>query len=532
VADKDPATRIRELEAELAQTREILGESERITSSGAYHWELSSGAALWSEGMFRIYGLSRDGFSGDPGVVMDMVHPEDLRRFGEAMRGVVEEGVAPENLEFRIVRPDGEVRNIWSRGKLLRNEAGEVTHMIGVNHDITDRRRFEEELARSAKLESLGLLAGGLAHDFNNILTGVAGNIELAEVHADDPTYRAEVLDEARRALERAQGLTRQLLTFADGGAPIKRPSASDEIVRETASFVTRGSTVRCDFDLPAGLPMVDADPTQLAQVVHNLVLNAVQAMPEGGTLRIDATEVDVRQPTTLPLVPGSYVRLQVTDDGPGIPSEQLPRVFEPFYSTRPGGRGLGLAGSFSIVHRHGGHLACASELGVGTRFTVWLPVSQGYPATEATSAGPAAGRTAARVLVLDDDPTLRILMRRALSAAGHTVDVVGEGMALVERFRHARDQGMGYDVLVLDLTIPGGLGGLWAIERLRAVDPEVRAVACSGYTASRVMADPESAGFVGALQKPFRLDDLRQAVERALLGDRWTHSGVPDEGR
>ena len=389
-----------------------------------------------------------------------------------------------------------------------------------VLHDITETDRLLEELQRLKKLESVGRLAGGIAHDFNNVLTAIVGNIGLAKMCTAPEDESYPMLEDAEKASLRAKELTQQLLTFSRGGSPIKEPISAGEVVRDSANFSLTGSKVKCQFSLPDDLWPVDADAAQIGQVVQNLVINADQAMPEGGFVRVAAENMVLAAEAGLPLEPGRYVCISVADRGMGIQPEHLPRVFEPYFTTKKGGSGLGMATAHSIVRRHGGHITVDSELGVGTTFRVYLPASEKGPPPREAAAGnlPAGG---GRVLVMDDEEMVRDVCSSMLASLGYEVELARDGAEAVEAYRRARSEGRPFDAVVMDLTIPGGMGGKEAIGELLKVDPKVKAIVSSGYSNDPVMAEFGEHGFSGVVAKPYRIEELGEALRRTIAGER-----------
>ncbi|MGC8839485.1 MAG: CHASE4 domain-containing protein [Anaerolineae bacterium] len=383
--------------------------------------------------------------------------------------------------------------------------------------DITERRRLEEEQQRVRQLESIGVLAGGIAHDFNNLLTGILGNVSLAKLYVAQQEEVREVLEKAERACFRARDLTQQLLTFARGGAPVRRLTSLVDLVRESAEFVLRGSSVRAEFAIPPDLWAVEADEGQLSQVVQNLVLNARQAMPQGGVVRVACANVVLDSPSPLPLPAGRYVRISVQDTGIGNPQEHLPRIFDPYFTTKQEGHGLGLATAFSIVRRHGGHITVESELGKGSRFDVYLPASEKPAPRREDTREPLRGQ--GRVLVMDDGEMVRGALRAMLESLGYEVALARDGAEALEQYRAARDAGRPFHAVVLDLTVPGGMGGKEAAQELLRLDPEARLIVSSGYSNDPVLSEHTRYGFRGVLPKPFRLDDLARVLREVLVG-------------
>jgi two-component system cell cycle sensor histidine kinase/response regulator CckA len=389
-----------------------------------------------------------------------------------------------------------------------------------VFRDITERRKLDDQLRNTQRLESLAVLAGGIAHDFNNLLTGIFGYINVAERDAEDADHVRQTLRSALSVMDRARGLTSQLLTFTQSGQPVTAPIELEGLLTRSARFVLSGSNVGCDFLLPADLWPCQADAQQMEQVVDNILLNARQAMPGGGRITISAENVLVGAGSAQPLQRGRYVRLAIRDEGPGIPRDLWPRIFEPFFTTKPTGTGLGLATAHSIVHKHGGLIELESQPGAGATFFVYLPAAEERPLPHvphppADSRGRGQGR--GRILVVDDEEYVREVARESLTGEGFTVEVASNGTNAYVLFEKSLASGTPFDLVILDLTIPGGAGGVAILERLRALDAGVRALASSGYSSDPVMASPAAFGFSGALAKPYAIGELLAAVDAVL---------------
>ena len=370
---------------------------------------------------------------------------------------------------------------------------------------VEQEARLRTELERTARLESLGVLAGGIAHDFNNLLTVIIANIGLATLDERVREAAGSTLRDAELGAKRAAELTQQLLTFARGGDPVREAVLLPDIVREAADFACHGSKVRCEIDFAADLPPADADRGQISRVVHNLVLNAAQAMPEGGVIRIVVTKAEVAACEVPTLAAGSYVQLSIADSGPGIAPENLARIFDPYFSTKPRNSGLGLATVHSIVKKHQGHVTVESRLGTGTTFHVWLPAAKELPkpAASAVSRLEHTSRPA-RVLFMDDEETIRRFAAELLKRLGHDATLVKDGAEAVREYQAASAVGRPYDVVILDLTVPGGMGGKEAMELLRRSDPGVRGIVSSGYSSDPVLANHRSYGFRAVVPKPY----------------------------
>jgi PAS domain S-box-containing protein len=396
------------------------------------------------------------------------------------------------------------------------NDAGAVATVIETVRDITEKRLLEEERLKTQKLEAIGTLAGGIAHDFNNLLQGVFGHISLAKMELAPGTPAHEMLSQAEEALHLSVNLTTQLLTFSKGGKPIRRRTALHTVIESSAKFALSGSRTGCRVSLAEDLRPAEVDEGQIGQVIQNIVLNADQAMAPGGTVEIAARNARAPSKALPPaLAPGDYVVITVRDHGAGMPPKVLERIFDPYFTTKEKGSGLGLATSYSIVRNHGGLIDVASEVGRGSLFCVYLPAAEGVerrpdPAPEAAPRAPAR---AGRVLVMDDERVVRTIVGKLLASIGHRAEFAQNGEEAIERFRAAGAAGDPFDAVILDLTVRGGLGGRETLERLLAIDPGVRAVVSSGYSEDAVMADHRAHGFRARLTKPYRLDQLRETL-------------------
>ena len=444
----------------------------------------------------------------------DIVHPDDW----DAFVSVVEDVMAAKgalDVQLRMVRTSGEIRWVHQRARVLRGPDGSPSHLDGVMMDITERFRAAESLQRAQKLESIGVLAGGIAHDFNNLLSALFGHLQLARLRKHDPDTVDSHLAVAETAFEQARALTRQLLTFAKGGDPVVRLTSLSDVVERSARMAVSGSSCRLGFDWQEGLWPCAVDEHQVGQVINNLCINAVQAMPAGGTIFVRARNRVV--PATAPDegdVP--RVRLEVIDQGAGIPPEVRDRIFEPFYTTKTMGSGLGLATCYSILKKHGGSIEVTSTPGHGATFAVWLPARPG--ATLPPKAHPVnVPRGSGSILVMDDEPSVVAAAVEMLQLLGYETRTACDGEEAVALYRRRILAGRGFDAVIVDLTVPAGVGGLEALAKLRDIDPNVCAIASSGYSDDPVMAQPASHGFCGSLAKPYRQRDLGIAVAHAL---------------
>lgn len=402
----------------------------------------------------------------------------------------------------------------------IHDKDSQIIGAVLVFRDVTERERLDLELQRTAKLESIGVLAAGIAHDFNNVLTAILGHLNLAtlQAHSTDPV--AVDLKHAEEATLRARDLAKRLLTFAKGNAPAKAASDIERIVRDAANLAMSGSHARCAFDFQPNLPAVDVDAGQINQVIHNLLVNADQAMPDGGEIAVRCQTVLADSQPGLPLTPGVYVRVSVEDHGPGIPAENLLRIYDPFFTTKPKGSGLGLAVVHSIVKRHGGQVDVTSRVGSGTTFSIYLPTTGEEPAQHQSESQAVAGG-AGRVLVMDDEPLVRDVIGRMLARMGYQVDCAAHGEEVIAMCERAQKAGDRFVLLVLDLTIPGGLGGRETLHRLRRAGIRVPAIASSGYASDPIMADPAAFGFAAAIGKPYDIFQLCHVVRATVAASQ-----------
>ncbi len=402
----------------------------------------------------------------------------------------------------------------WGQGK------GKTLFSV-VLRDITDQCRQQEEQQRISKLNSLGVLAGGLAHNFNNLLTAILGNVFVAKlrmVPQDDPL--AKNLEQAEQTCLEAKELAQQLVTFAKGGAPIKTSIAVGDLLRKSTNFALSGSSISCHFGIPEDLWPLDADPGQLWQVIQNITINARQAMPQGGHFTVKVENVALNDPSMLPspsLIPGNYVKISFEDQGAGIEDRQIFNIFDPYYTTKPGASGLGLAIVHSIIQQHDGHISVMSEIGTGTTFTVYMPASYSTPDLRQKSF-PSIKNGRGRVLVMDDEQSIRRIAEDALTYFGYEVDSVPDGQAAIDLVSQALANGKNFEVAILDLTVPGAMGGKEAIQHLRSLDPQIKAIVTSGYSDDPIMCDFQKYGFQGILIKPYEIHELATMLESLFL--------------
>ena len=416
-----------------------------------------------------------------------------------------------------LIAKDGRERIVSDSGAPIRDMKNQIIGMVLVFRDVTDKENVEREILKAQKLESLGVLAGGIAHDFNNLLGGILGNIEMAKIvlHPRDQIY--DKLLNAEQAIMRASKLTRQLLTFSKGGSPVKEVISVATLVRDSVNFTLHGSNVRCELVIPDDLWPVEADADQVNQVIQNLVINADQAMPDGGVLTVNCHNRVIEKGSVSSLGAGNFVVITVKDQGVGIPQEQLSKIFDPYYTTKRLGTGLGLTTSYSIAQKHGGYLEVESRVGVGTIFNVYLPAAT-KPLVPKSEIEKEPIRGSGTILVMDDEEVIREMAREILIHLGYSVELAADGKEAIEQYKKAKEAGRGFDCVIMDLTIPGGIGGREAIKNLLAFDPEVKAIVSSGYSNDPMMAEYQKFGFKGVLGKPYKISQMSELVHQVMV--------------
>jgi len=468
-----------------------------------------------------LSGWGNDDATGKPsGKVFNIINEKTGLRCASPVQRVMELGrtIGLAN-HTALIAKNGTVRSIADSGAPIRDKKSKIIGVVIVFRDITHEKRMEEELLRVRKLESIGVLAGGIAHDFNNILAAILGNIELVGYRvAEGDAKVASLLSNAQKATKRAVKLTKQLLTFSKGGDPVRETIFLPEVITDSADFVLRGSQVACKYIFPDDLWMVDVDSGQIGQVIQNIILNSRHALPEGGVVTVQCANIqDAAMETLLSVDDGNYVRITIQDTGVGIPKEIIDKIFDPYFTTKLEGNGLGLAICHSIINKHDGYLTVASIPGKGTTFTLYLPAAASTGGSIVKKQEKNRPVKAARVLVMDDIEMLRILTESQLAALGHESVLVADGEQAINKYQEFQDSGMPIDLVIMDLTIPGGMGGKEAAEKLLQIDPSAKIIVASGYSNDPVMCNFREHGFCAAVAKPFDLMELGKAIAAVL---------------
>ncbi len=493
------------------------------SGDGVWDWNIATDEAKYSKRWKEMLGYSEEDILPVNQEWVDRIHPEDRNAVAGRMRAYLEGKTDIYVVEYRLRCKNESYKWILGRGMIVsRSEDNAPMRMVGTHTDITDRINIEKEHLKIAKFESLSLLAGGIAHDFNNILTGIMGNISFALLFLDATHKSHNPLTEAEKASVRATQLARQLLTFARGGEPVKKVMSLPHLVHETVSLVLHGSNVKATIEIPDSIYAVEADEGQMSQLFHNIIINATQAMPGGGTLNISAHNAILPNSNILSLPSGTYIRLTFTDHGCGIPESDLKNIFDPYFTTKSAGNGLGLASTQSIVSRHGGHIGVNSTVGRGTTFTIHLPaLGETYSAYQADSVTQTMGeQRGGSILVMDDEEIIRDMTSEMLHHLGYQVATCENGREAIELYNAAIESGTPFSAVIMDLTIPGGMGGKEAAVQILASNPKACLIVSSGYSNDPIMSDYHSYGFSGAIAKPYKVMEFGQLLSSMVSVD------------
>ena len=506
-------------EEDLNAEKERLAVTLRSIGDGFIAADTDGNVAIINNVAERLTGWRQDQIVGKPLVeIFNILNERTRKPCSTMLDRIVETGSVVGTANHAIVvSREGVERLIEISAAPIRDKTNRKLGTVLVFRDITEKEHLEAERRKAEKLESLGVAAGGIAHDFNNLLTAIIGNLSLSLITLppDDEMY--ERLGAAKKASLRAQELAQQLLTFAKGGAPIKKTASIGQLIQDTVTFSIRGSSIRSDFEMPEDLWPVEVDSGQISQVVNNLAINAEQAMPSGGILRVKSENFFLAEENAAlsPLRVGKYVKITVKDEGIGIPEEYLKKIFDPYFTTKPKGSGLGLATSYSIVKNHDGLITVESKVGLGSIFSIYLPATDKQVAFERGRSEPAKGK--GRILALDDEEAICELVKAALTPLGYDVTTVQDGLSAIAAYKDAMDADRKFDAVISDLTIPGGMGGAECIKRLVEMDPSVRAIVSSGYAMDPVMSRYREYGFCACIAKPYEVSDLGHVVHDVL---------------
>lgn len=517
-------TQRRQMQSDLALTAEILRKNENTLNSilvaapvgiGLVHNRVFS----WvSERIVEMTGYTADELIGESARIL-YPSEEEFLQVGKVKYDQLETNNVGET-DTVWKKKSGELINIHLRSSPIDPQdlslgvtfsALDITEKINREENV---RLLEQQVQQAKNLDSLGVLAGGIAHDFNNILMAIMGNLSIATQSLPVDNKASSLLSEAEEACLRAKGLTQQLLTFSKGGEPIKETSNMAEVIKDSANFVLRGSSVACEYNIPQNLWLVDIDKGQISQVIQNLIINAKNAMPQGGTISVVCQNIEDISKENVPLPVGNkYIKMSITDRGVGISANILNKIFEPYFTTKQEGSGLGLAITFSIITKHQGHINAQSEVGVGTTFFIYLPASSQKPSAPCEEKSFVHSKKLT-ILIMDDEKMVRDVSAAMLTKLGHDYVMAADGDEAVKIFKQGQ---VPIDLVVMDLTIPGGMGGKDAVQKILAIDPKAKVIVSSGYSNDPIMAKFKDYGFCAAIVKPYRLDDLSRVISQVF---------------
>ncbi len=507
---------------ELSTQRERLSVTLRSIGDGVITTDVNGRIALINKMAEDLTGWQNEEAAGQPlGKVFNIINTKTGEPCESPVHEVTATGRIAGHANHRaLLAKDGSKRSIADSGAPIKDKEGRIIGIVVVFRDITDQLRMEQELAKVEKLKSIGVLAGGIAHDFNNILAAVLGNLDLAALDDSLNETTKELLIKAEKASLRAKNLTQQLLTFSRGGEPVTEVSSLENIIKDSAGFVLHGHKVNCRFDIPEDLWLVDVDKGQISQVIQNIVLNAGHAMPDGGTIAISCANTVLETGLGLPLPQGKYVTLCIKDTGTGIPGDVIGNIFDPYFSTKAEGSGLGLAITHSIIAKHGGHIFADSEPGAGTTFTIYLPRSVQKKKPDPERPAKRAVPSKATILLMDDEEMVRSAVKGMLTRLGHDVVTCKTGEEAIALYCKGVETHHYFDLVIMDLTIPGGMGGEQAAREILKIDPAARLIVSSGYSNNPVMASHQAYGFSAAIVKPYLLRELSDTLDQVLGQD------------
>ncbi len=504
-------------EQEAADERERLSVTLRSIGDGVISADLDGRVVNINPAAERMTGWQRTEAKGKPFAdVFRAVRDRTGEACPDMAASVLADGILAESEgEVLLISRNGEERMISASGSPILDASSRIIGTVIVFKDMTERQKMLLAMQRTARLDSLGVLAGGIAHDFNNLLGGIFGYLDLAEKKCTD-SIKCDYITRALKVIDRARALTGQLLTFARGGTPMKKAEKLFPFVRETAEFALSGTNVKCGFFVPDDLWVCEFDKNQIGQVIENLVINASQAMEHGGEMSISASNMRVAVTVSPTRSPGNYVKIDVEDSGSGMPPEVVERIFDPFFTTKEQGHGLGLATSYSIIEKHGGFMEVDSVPGQGTVFSLYLPAVMGEAVSDFEMSA-CVHRGTGDILVMDDEQAILEVTSDMLSSFGYNPITAVDGKEALDIFVNDYNGSRRIRGMIFDLTVPGGIGGLDTVARVRKISGSIPVIVCSGYAEDPVMARPSRYGFTASLRKPFRSSELADILEKHI---------------
>lgn len=498
--------------------KERLAVTLRSIGDGVIVTDISSNIMLLNRVAEEITGWTDEEAKGKPlAEVFNIINETTREKCENPIDHVLRTGVVVGLAKHTaLIRRDGTEIIIADSAAPIHDKQSRTIGIVLVFRDVTAQYRMEQEMQKMQKLESLGVLAGGLAHDFNNLLTAIIGNLSLAKMYVGVDHKAFERLSAAEKAAQRATDLTQQLLTFAKGGAPVKKLGSISEVVKEAVNFALSGSNIKCLYNVPSSLWSAEMDKGQMSQVFNNLIINSMHAMPDGGTVSIRFENKAIHDGEVPSLAAGNYIKITFQDEGTGMPEEITGKIFEPYFTTKKDGSGLGLATAFSILKRHNGHITVESTRNVGTTFYIYVPavMDMVYSETEEKE-GIRHGH--GRVLIMDDEVIIRNVGGEILNALGYEVGFAKDGTEAIEAYKQAEKEQRPFDIVIMDLTIPGGIGGKETVRKLLEFAPHAKVIVSSGYSADPIMSDYAKYGFCGVITKPYNVNQVSGVISRIM---------------
>ena len=511
----------KEAEARLSEERERLSVTLRSIGDAVITTDINGNVVLLNKVAEELTGWSQADAAGQPlSTVFNIINQTTRKPCENPVTLILSSGKIVGLANHTVlISKDGQERIIADSGAPIRDLRSRIIGAVLVFRDTTEQVRMEQELQKAKKLESVGILAGGIAHDFNNILMAILGNINLANQFIEKDSKAFTLLTQVEKATERAKRLTQQLLTFSKGGEPVKETASIREVIIDSAEFILHGSKIACNYQIADDLWLVEIDKGQMSQVIQNLIMNASHAMPDSGTITIGCENIDHIKDHKILLPPDQkYIKITIQDTGSGIPEEIIDKIFDPYFTTKKEGSGLGLAIIYSIIKKHDGHISATSKPGQGTTFTIYLPASSGTGKTVPSEEEPATvdfGRR--KILIMDDEEMIRDLAESTFSHLGFEVILAKNGAEAVSLYQQSLDTNVPIDLIIMDLTIPGGMGGKEAAEKVLALNPDATIVVSSGYSNDPTLAHYTDYGFKAALIKPYKLQEVTRIINDLL---------------
>lgn len=517
---------VRDISERIMVQEQLIEEKERLSvtlksiSDGMIATDVNGKVVLINNVAESLTGWAhQDAVGVDLSKIYKIIDEKQRKTADNPVKSIIKEGALIKASSSNIlISKSGKEYNLIESASPIKDKNNNILGVVLVFRDVTIERKMEEEIQKMQKLESLGILAGGIAHDFNNVITGILGNISLAmlKIKKEDEIY--QILTDAQAAVNQARELSLQLLTFAKGGAPLKKVVNTAQTINEATNFVLRGSKVMCVYHLSDDLWNIKVDEGQMHQVITNIIINAEQAMPKGGIIHITAKNIRIEDEDRIPLKKGDYVMISIKDSGNGIPEELLDKIFDPYFTTKQRGNGLGLATCFSIINKHNGHITVESVVEEGTTFTIYVPASKQEAAADKKNELLDNKReNKIKTLVMEDEEIVRNVIGKMLELLNCDVDFAYHGEEAIKLYKKSIAKKSVYDIVIMDLTIPGKMGGEAAIDELKKINPSVKAIVSSGYSNNPVMANYQDYGFAGVIAKPYRIEDLGKIIDEVL---------------